>query len=685
MKEMRISSENIQQIKNLSSSLTQNIATILATCIFGIETESILQPSVAFPGCYTFKNLDFSEKNTCPFHFAANDIVKVTRDTKEKEDEIKANQLQRWIEELQIGNVSDKTLLEWGANRIDNSAIISARRPDGACNHFLGALKGNPTYNNQLAAKIRTDAEELDKRYRFKYFVTFTHAADIQKGNRVNEWQAFSKNVQHSCRRLSYKLNGAYMCVLESTFNGFPHAHCVFYTNKLLDPQHELYKKTTTIRMGATFEYIKKYATAPVFDVQVAADSNTVHYLVKYISKSSYGSMKKMPDKKDKKKYKSWRKDMLTNFCTTVLKVRAYRRSQYKDTPLLPNVAAQLRNQPLVASSSLKQSVSIRFDGKYTPDWNVLMTVVDNQKDVQKQARCWRSFLEHLAEPSAHGLRAAALDWLLNNLPNKCACQMRVGGGGHCHEVLGKYLDGKARTEEQVWADTLAVTQPVGCQDCLIKRLYARRAGQNVSLSVDKNEQTAEKVLKHTPINPYEGTEDQARLAKSRQAKDIMREKFASVCKEGIFKARFEGVKNWTFKNEKEASEVFAVLEEQFTAKKLKEQCIKEAAMGTPETPPLRKEEEQGGYIVRVILPKLNEKEQFERHAWVALRSVDRSVIASEWEAVESFYDATIFNTEEGAMKFCKRAASLYPAFNSFEVRMEKRHDIVVGGVSCGF
>lgn len=674
----------ISEIQQKSIALTENVSTVAATCLYGIETEELFTPSAAFQGCYTLKKSNHSKNNSCLFSFSDEDVIRIKRDPQKKIDEIKQARLERWLQECAVANPSDKTLLEWATSRIVEAAIICFMLAGGKYKTLLGALKGNPTYNNMAANEIRKRAEELDKRFRWKYFVTLTWKADLKHGNRVAAWLAFKVKLAVFLKYMQRHIHGGYLYVIESTTNGFPHAHIVFYTNTLLDPQHAKYKKAQKIDMGAFYALVAKYTTAPQFEVKAAADASTVHYLVKYITKFSQKDMLNPPDPKDKKKYKTWRKNMLSCFFTQLLGIRTYASSRYKNIPLLPEVAAKERNlaarNELVASKAVK----MEYEGAYKPDWNVLMTVVSDEVKLKRQARAWASFLRQLGDPSAHSLRRAALDWLLNNLPHKCKCLTRVGGGKRAHEVLDKYMDGQERVEEQVLREIEAHTVPVGCQDCLIKRLLRRRAGEDVSLIVKPRDWNAKTVESRVELSPSTMSAEEKRRMLSRAAREEMQMQFEKVGGAAVFKNRYSHIENWTKAVENDARKVFDTIEEQYNARLVKEQAIKWAQMGTPENPPVPFTTAPAEYMVCAVLPVGGKMSGKTARMWVQINADNMQQALTEWGTVEKWEDATVWTNYERVKEWIAKASARYGDFVSFESYLKNRHDVLVMGKMAG-
>ena len=418
--------------------------------------------------------------------------------------------------------------------------------------------------------------------------------------------------------------------------------------------------------------------------MQAAADASTVHYLVKYVTKFSQKDMANPPDKKDKKKYKTWRKDMLTGFCTQILNIHTYNASRYDKIPLLPEVAANERaltaRNELVASKAVK----IEYEGAYKPDWNVLMNIVSDEFKLKRQARAWRSFLAQLGNPSAHSLRAAALDWLLNNLPSKCKCLTRVGGGKRAHEVLDKYMDGQERVEEQVLREIEAHTVPVGCQDCIIKRLLRRRAGEDVSLIVKPKDASAKTVESRVELSPSTMSAEEKRRMLSRAAREEMQMQFERVGGAAVFKNRYSHIENWTNAVEKDARKVFDTIEEQYNARLVKEQAIKWAQMGTPENPPVPFTTAPAEYMVCAVLPVGGKMSGKTARMWVQINADNMQQALTEWGTVEKWEDATVWTSYERVKEWIEKAAARYGDFVSFESYLKNRHDVLVMAKSAG-
>lgn len=674
----------ISEIQEKSRALTEFISTVLATCIYGIETEEGLEPSVAFPGCYNFKNSDHSKTNSCMYHFSDKDAIRIKHERKQKKDDIKDAQLERWLQEAAIAAPTDKTLVEWGDSRIKGAAIVGMNKVGGGTKVFLGALKGNTTYNNKAAKTVQRDCEELDKRFLYRYFVTLTWKADLKNGNRVKDWYTFNDGLGYFLKKIQQHIHGQYVCVLESTFNGFPHAHIVFYTNKLLDPQHAKYKKATRIHQGAFFNLVDHYKTAPQFEIKAAADASTVHYLVKYITKFSQKEMMNPPDPKDKKKYKTWRKAMMSVFFPQILGIRGRRRSEYKKVSLLPKVAAKERNLAARNEYVASKAVKMEYAGNYKPDWNVLMTIVSDEFKLERQWRAWRSFLRRLGDPSEVEFRKAALDWLLNNLPHKCRCLTRVGGGKRAHEVLDKYMDGQERVEEQVLREIEAHTVPVGCLDCIIKRLLRRRAGEDVSLIVKPRDWNAQTVESRVELSPSTMSAEEKRRMLSRAAREDMQAKFEKVGGASVFKNRFSKIENWTNAVEKDARKVFDTIEEQYNARLVKEQAIKWAQMGTPENPPVPFTTAPAEYMICAVLPVGGKKSGKTARMWVQINADNMQQALTEWGTTEKWEDATVWTNYERVKEWIAKAAARYGDFVSFESYLRNRHDVLVMGKLAG-
>ena len=115
-----------------------------------------------------------------------------------------------------------------------------------------------------------------------------------------------------------------YVCVLEATKKGYPHAHVILAVDEAIEPEHEELKDGAEIKEGVLYDFVKSHVASPIFSLQKAGRVGLVKYLGKYISKSSEGILTKGLNKKGQLP-KADRKALLSCLMPVLAEVRQYR------------------------------------------------------------------------------------------------------------------------------------------------------------------------------------------------------------------------------------------------------------------------------------------------------------------------------------------------------------------------
>lgn len=202
---------------------------------------------------------------------------------------------------------------------------------DGTWRAFLVNEKGTPGYNKKMYWRIHDFSKECDKHFKNKRFITLTMAQKAYFGNRRAAWEVFNKAVGKYCKDMQRSLGGEYVCAIESTEKGFPHAHLIFYSNdNFIDPpeQWDNFKKATCLCHGDFFDLDAKNWSLGMTVLKVNNRQSTCNYLAKYLSK---GTEEYFLSLRDKEKWSPTdRKEAATLFLTKIFAVRQFRFSKGK-------------------------------------------------------------------------------------------------------------------------------------------------------------------------------------------------------------------------------------------------------------------------------------------------------------------------------------------------------------------
>ena len=222
------------------------------------------------------------------------------------------------------GFLSDSLIMETYEKRLKERALIFYNNPEGGSSVFYGTVKGSDYYNKILTDRINSVSEVLANSYKHFYFLTFTYAYNQYGTNLIYSWKLFNKQLASTFRALRKKYKMGYVCVLEATKKGYPHAHVILAVDEAIEPEHEELKDGEQIKEGILYDFVKSHVASPVFSLQKAGRVGLVKYLGKYISKSSEGILTKGLNKKGQLP-KADRKALLSCLMPVLAEVRQYR------------------------------------------------------------------------------------------------------------------------------------------------------------------------------------------------------------------------------------------------------------------------------------------------------------------------------------------------------------------------
>jgi len=187
---------------------------------------------------------------------------------------------------IRSGIIPDDLLLKT-ANRIrENAGIITTISSDGERSFFAGKKKGTKAYAAVESAKIFLKTQKLLAVVGTPFFITTT--CDTKR---------YGNNIEAACRGFNEELklfkktarrfnNFRYICILEFTNKGFPHAHIIcgwenYYAGTWHQPSGVCREAGTTVRNMVRHSFHNQ-----LIDVRIAEGENVAGYLTKYVAKA---------------------------------------------------------------------------------------------------------------------------------------------------------------------------------------------------------------------------------------------------------------------------------------------------------------------------------------------------------------------------------------------------------------
>lgn len=455
---------------------------LLANCIFSAGTEGLVRENPILKNYFDF--LPELTDNDSDCLFGLGDAIKEVADVPQKrernpQDIAYENAM---LEKLRTWSLSNNDLYDWLAYRKKKAPIIAVQRGMKDTCFFRGLLKGIVEYSVKEQARLMHDAYELKQRYKHMYFLTYTFDAKGYSADRVDAWKNYTKDLSDTLDALKHVYDMGYMWVTESTARGYPHAHIVLFCNEVPDPQHLNYTEPTVISSGKLYQWVKTHAPAPQFKLEWAQGNNAVYYLQKYIAKCTSKKMYEKPNPKDKKACRTWRKGVLTMLCPTITHRRGYGCSQYKKVPLLDNGTIN-GTVPTADTVTTKIARTFSVGAKARCfNWEFLFNPPPDGFFAARWFAEWHELNKAVADPNATGLRRAVLDRLLTNSESKCGKVVRLLFGGQSKAIYDRLLMSESVNMGEMLDEYMTHSCGSGCQDCPLKRLYARRAGFDVPI-----------------------------------------------------------------------------------------------------------------------------------------------------------------------------------------------------------
>ena len=285
------------------------------------------------------------------------------------------------------GTVPDELLVKTYEARLKERPLIFNEQQDGQCSVFYGSIKGSDSYNSRLTDRINAASAALVDNYGAFYFLTFTYAFNTYGKDIVKAWKLFSDQLDKTMRALRDRYKMGYVCVLEATAKGYPHAHVILATKKHVSPWHAKLPDGQKITNGAMFNFIKKSVASPVFRLQKAGGNGLVKYLGKYISKSAESSLKESLANPQKIK-KTARKALLSCLMPVLAQVRQYRFS------IRDNVVSGV-DWLEYSDADLETLEALVNLGWVSPEGDAILIRLLNNLTATCRAHAWAVFNDH--------------------------------------------------------------------------------------------------------------------------------------------------------------------------------------------------------------------------------------------------------------------------------------------------
>lgn len=580
--------------------IEQNISSILAYEAYGIQTESVIKPSEIFTGRYHFIDGDAERKTGCPFALPPSQYIAAEKPPKVPKTEDQIAKELYWLSYLCGGKYDVKTLMEWLNMRKKQAPILARQTLAGKWSFWRGSLRGTVEYAKKLLATIKHDAWELDRRFKYKFFVTWTFDAKKLTADRKQAWEEYSKYVSKALEKIRKKTHMMYQWVIESTYNGYPHAHIVFYTNDLITKALVHKKAGTELHAGVEYKLFRHYSPAPQMKVEWAKGKGSTHYLMKYIAKSAKETIMNEPHPNDKKKQKSWIKDVLTLAIPCAVGCRAYGKSQYWRIRPLDEANAHILAYETIAQREA-DNPHIEFDGSYQPNFKFLFsTDARTEWELQYWVFHWNIFLKKALSAEGAAARSAALDWLLINSEKNCSCTTHACFRTESKDALEPLINADCAKSDELTAYAKQHTKPIGCIDCLIKRILRRRHGEDVSLLVKEPNMDIKAAVNYSAPAGETRSAEEIRKEQLKNAKASCENDYKAAGLSYAWENLFAKIENWTKNDTKIAKLKLHSLLEYKEYNDAKEKAIKERSMERKQAWKLESEYQKYGFIPKI-------------------------------------------------------------------------------------
>lgn len=224
------------------------------------------------------------------------------------------------------GFVSSETMVKTISQHLKNRPLYIKKDVTGKITPLRSRQKMTKIYNQEQQQETRDKIAYLIRNKKVCYFLTITNNASQEEKDLVKIWQHFSDDVSKTLKELTRSYNINYVCVLESTENGYPHAHILIGTNDYLEQFHKDQPKGKTVTHGKLYEKLKEEYPNSLISLKIAYNLGLIKYMTKTLD-PKIEEVVKEAEKNNYKTTKDERKMLLSNLLSTQANVRTIRYS----------------------------------------------------------------------------------------------------------------------------------------------------------------------------------------------------------------------------------------------------------------------------------------------------------------------------------------------------------------------
>lgn len=302
------------------SKIMEPIKEIIPTCFYSLEDKYII------PGYYSDGIFD----STCPMEIP-HQLTYGTSEKKERKRTPIEEKYNFMDEYNDVYEMPDEAILKLHDFIFSKRTYIKmAKYPAG---HFCfpGRIKGDAAYNHELFEEAQKWGEIFKQTSKQQIFITLTCDIELWERDRRKAYKSHIKERGKLVKALKRKFGADSLFFTEVTNKGWPHTHIVVFAPEQIE-RPSIYKdKPRTVRKGKFLDFVKRYTSAKILDVQVAYDGNVVGYLTKYIAKSCFASDGK-ERKKDGSLTKHARKEYMTNLFPSLYGYQSFGHTRKKSS-----------------------------------------------------------------------------------------------------------------------------------------------------------------------------------------------------------------------------------------------------------------------------------------------------------------------------------------------------------------
>lgn len=326
---------NMKQENNI---ISKDLKSIISDTLFNFsKSKKILEKYTDDDGTFwKLKTpLNTPEKKNCPFHVPLAYVDNYDEKRRTKNKNIDPERLYtNFANQAHAGKITDNCLKQVVRLWKQRQGVIITKK-NGVITAFECNAKGSKRYANQLRDKIAEHAKRANALKKATYFLTLTQRVEPGKTDCKEQYKSFVKQTENFLNYLCRTFNCYYEKVIESTKNGYAHAHIVIHIdNYFKDDLKRKLGRSYEIIGGQFRKWIKEHWALGVSKLETSQARNPIFYLLKYITKFSYSNFSQIT-KEEHKLSDNERKGILTIFLSILAQVRQITTSQFTDEEII--------------------------------------------------------------------------------------------------------------------------------------------------------------------------------------------------------------------------------------------------------------------------------------------------------------------------------------------------------------